>query len=65
MLRGTMAYVNAGKELANIDSLKGILSPGLITSFVILGLFPITVKKIMGAYRKKRHTADLGVNDNG
>jgi uncharacterized membrane protein YdjX (TVP38/TMEM64 family) len=54
MLPGTMVYVNAGKELAKIDSLGGILSPGLIASFVILGLFPITVKKIMGFYRKKR-----------
>lgn len=47
MLPGTIVYVNAGKELAKIDSLSGILSPPLIISFVILGLFPITVKKIM------------------
>ncbi len=47
MLPGTLVYVNAGKELAKIDSLSGILSPTLIASFVILGLFPITVKKIM------------------
>jgi uncharacterized membrane protein YdjX (TVP38/TMEM64 family) len=53
MLAGTIVFVNAGKELAKIDSLEGILSPGLIISFVILGLFPITVKKIMELYRKK------------
>ena len=53
MLAGTIVFVNAGKELAKIDSLKGILSPGLIISFIILGLFPITVKKIMEIYRKK------------
>jgi len=53
MLAGTIVFVNAGKELAKIDSLKGILSPGLIISFIILGLFPITVKKIMEFYRKK------------
>ena len=52
MLPGTMVYVNAGKELAKIDSLSGILSPGLIISFIILGIFPITVKKIMGLFRK-------------
>lgn len=51
MLPGTMVYVNAGKELAKIDSLSGILSPALIGSFVILGLFPITAKKIIGWYR--------------
>ena len=53
MLAGTMVYINAGKELAKIDSLGGILSPGLIASFVILGLFPITVKKLMALYRSK------------
>jgi uncharacterized membrane protein YdjX (TVP38/TMEM64 family) len=54
MLLGTMVYVNAGKELAKIDSLSGILSPSLIISFIILGIFPITVKKIMGWFRKKK-----------
>jgi len=53
MLPGTMVYVNAGKELGKIESLSGILSPGLIASFVILGLFPITVKKILSIYKKK------------
>lgn len=53
MLPGTLVYVNAGKELAKIDSLSGILSPTLIASFVILGLFPITVKKIMQYVRPR------------
>jgi uncharacterized membrane protein YdjX (TVP38/TMEM64 family) len=53
MLPGTMVYVNAGKELGQIESLSGILSPGLILSFVILGLFPITVKKLLSFYKKK------------
>ena len=53
MLPGTMAYVNAGKELGQIESLSGILSPGLILSFVILGVFPITVKKLLTFYKKK------------
>ena len=54
MLAGTMVYVNAGKELAKIESLSGILSPDLIISFVILGLFPITVKKLLTWYKAKR-----------
>jgi uncharacterized membrane protein YdjX (TVP38/TMEM64 family) len=54
MLPGTIVYVNAGKELAKIDSLSGILSPSLLISFVILGLFPITVKKLMSWYRVKK-----------
>ncbi|MDP2157726.1 MAG: TVP38/TMEM64 family protein, partial [Nitrospirota bacterium] len=54
MLAGTVVYVNAGKELGKIDSLKGILSPGLIISFVLLGLFPIVTKKLMGWHRKRQ-----------
>lgn len=54
MLPGTMVFVNGGKELAKIDSLAGILSPGLIISFVILGLFPITVKKILAWYKARK-----------
>jgi uncharacterized membrane protein YdjX (TVP38/TMEM64 family) len=54
MLAGTMVYVNAGKELARIDSLKGILSPGLLISFALLGIFPIAVKKLLTLYKKKK-----------
>ncbi len=53
MLAGTVVYVNAGKELAKIDSLSGILSPGVLASFVVLGLFPITVKKLLALYKRK------------
>lgn len=53
MLAGTIVFVNAGKELAKIDSLQGILSPGLLASFIILGLFPLTVKKLMELYRRR------------
>lgn len=54
MLPATIVYVNAGNELAKIDSLAGIISPSLIASFAVLGLFPITVKKLMERYRKSR-----------
>ena len=53
MLPGTIVFVNAGKELAKIDSLAGILSPGLIASFIILGLFPLAVKKLLAVYKNK------------
>ena len=54
MLPGTIVYVNAGKELGKIDSLSGILSPGLILSFVILGLFPLITKKLMAWYKSHK-----------
>ncbi len=46
MLAGTAVYVNAGTQLAQLDSLQGILSPGLIGSFVLLGIFPLLARKV-------------------
>lgn len=54
MLAGTIVFVNAGKELAKVDSLSGILSPGLILSFVLLGLLPLITRKLLGWYKGKR-----------
>ncbi len=54
MLAGTLVYVNAGTQLARIETLAGILSPGLIGSFVLLGLFPLVAKKIVDAVRARR-----------
>jgi uncharacterized membrane protein YdjX (TVP38/TMEM64 family) len=58
MLPGTLVYVNAGSELAKIESLGDILSPTLIGSFVLLGLFPLLVKKIISIIETKRGVAN-------
>ena len=60
MLPGTMVYVNAGKELAKIESIKGIFSPSLIISFALLGIFPIAVKKLVAVYRKRKEKSAVG-----
>jgi pyruvate/2-oxoglutarate dehydrogenase complex dihydrolipoamide dehydrogenase (E3) component/uncharacterized membrane protein YdjX (TVP38/TMEM64 family) len=54
MLAGTLVYVNAGTQLGKIGSLQGILSPGLIGSFVLLGLFPLIAKKIVDAIKARQ-----------
>ena len=54
MLPGTLVYINAGSELGKIHSLGGILSPNLIASFVLLGIFPLLVKKMLAFIEKKR-----------
>ncbi|HEU5296958.1 MAG TPA: FAD-dependent oxidoreductase [Burkholderiaceae bacterium] len=54
MLAGTVVYVNAGTQLAKIDSLKGILSPELIGSFVLLGVFPLIAKKVVDSIQARR-----------
>ncbi|MBL8303992.1 MAG: FAD-dependent oxidoreductase [Ideonella sp.] len=54
MLAGTVVYVNAGTQLARIDSLGAIVSPGLLGSFVLLGLFPLIAKKLVDMVRGRR-----------
>lgn len=54
MLAGTLVYVNAGTQLAQLDSLAGILSPSLLLSFALLGLFPLIAKKILGMIKARR-----------
>ena len=54
MLAGTLVFVNAGTQLAKVESLRGILSPGLLGSFVLLGLFPLIAKKIVAAVRARK-----------
>jgi len=52
MLAGTLVYVNAGTQLAHIDSLSGILSPEVLLSFALLGVFPLIAKRIGRAIHK-------------
>ena len=47
MLAGTLVYVNAGTQLGELKSLSGILSPKLLVSFVLLGIFPLIANKIV------------------
>ncbi|MEE9322595.1 MAG: FAD-dependent oxidoreductase [Granulosicoccus sp.] len=54
MLAGTLVFVNAGTQLAKIDSLSGILSPTLILSFSLLGVFPLIAKKIIDIVKAKQ-----------
>ena len=54
MLAGTLVYVNAGTTIARIESLRGILSPGLIVSFTLLGLFPLIAKWIVNTIKARK-----------
>ena len=53
MLAGTVVYVNAGTQIAKIDSVRSIASPALIGSFVLLGVLPLGVNKLL-QYLKRR-----------
>lgn len=54
MLAGTLVYVNAGTRLAQLDSLAGILSPGLLLAFALLGLFPLIAHRIVAVVKARR-----------
>ncbi len=58
MLIGTAVFINAGTQLAKIDSLSGILSPGLILSFVLLGIFPLLAKKLLAVIKARKVPAN-------
>ncbi len=53
MLPGTAVFVNAGSQLGRIESLSGILSPGLILYFALIGLLPLVVRRALGWYKKR------------
>lgn len=53
MLAGTAVYINAGTQLGQIESLSGILSPGLLLSFVLLGIFPLLARKGVDFMKKR------------
>jgi pyruvate/2-oxoglutarate dehydrogenase complex dihydrolipoamide dehydrogenase (E3) component/uncharacterized membrane protein YdjX (TVP38/TMEM64 family) len=54
MLPATMVYVNAGTRLGELESLQGILSPGLIAALSLLGLVPLVSRWTVGFYLKAR-----------
>jgi pyruvate/2-oxoglutarate dehydrogenase complex dihydrolipoamide dehydrogenase (E3) component/uncharacterized membrane protein YdjX (TVP38/TMEM64 family) len=54
MLAGTAVYVNAGTQLATINGLAGILSPNILVSFAILGIFPLAARKFIDRIKRRR-----------
>lgn len=55
MLPLTLVIVNAGTELAKIENLKDILSPTLLGSLVLIGLFPLVARKVVEKINERRH----------
>jgi pyruvate/2-oxoglutarate dehydrogenase complex dihydrolipoamide dehydrogenase (E3) component/uncharacterized membrane protein YdjX (TVP38/TMEM64 family) len=54
MLPGTLVYVNAGTQLGRVQDLGDILSPALLGSFALLGLFPLLARWILNGLRARR-----------
>ncbi|BBM89195.1 hypothetical protein COTS27_00889 [Spirochaetota bacterium] len=68
MLPGTAVYVNAGKQLASIQSAADILSAPIIVSFILIAAFPFVVKgglswfKNANLYRRYKKPATFDYN---
>ncbi len=54
MLPGTLVYVNAGRELGQLESLAGILSPRMIGAFVLLGLLPLISRWVLNRFSARK-----------
>ena len=54
MLLGTVVYVNAGSQLATVNSLSGIISPTVVLSLACVGLSPIVAKYVLSVIKKGR-----------
>ena len=57
MLPATIVYVNAGTQLATLASIRGLLSPELIGSLALLGVFPLIAKRAVEALKARRRLA--------
>ncbi len=54
MLPGTFVYVNAGSQLSRLESAAGIISPGVLGAFALLGVFPLVAKKLLDFLKAKK-----------
>jgi len=54
MLAGTAVYVNAGTQLGRLDSLSGLVSPGLLLSFALLGVFPWVARIVLSLLARRK-----------
>lgn len=64
MLPGTIAYVNAGTQLGQIDSLSGILSPSLLLSFAVIGTLPWIAKLMVTLIKRRRKLRAMNLKFN-
>jgi hypothetical protein len=56
MLGATLVYVNAGTQLARVEALSDIVSPSLLLSFALLGVFPLIARRVLAALQARRCT---------
>ena len=50
MLPATVVFLNAGRELGKVSTLRDILSPGMVFAFTLLGLLPLVTRRLFTRY---------------
>ncbi|UAN33421.1 TVP38/TMEM64 family protein [Enterobacter sp. JBIWA005] len=50
MLPATIIFLNAGRELGKVTSLRDILSPGMVFAFTLLGLLPLVTRRLFSRF---------------
>lgn len=53
----TGIFANAGTQLGKMDSLFDLFSPGIVSSFVLIGLFPLLSKKGLQWFKSRKKLA--------
>ena len=54
MLPGCFVFVNAGRELGALQSLSGIVSPGVLGSLALVGLLPLIASRALRIRQRRR-----------
>lgn len=54
MLPATAVYVNAGTQLAQIDNARDVLSPGILASFALIGVFPWIARRMLAFWKQRK-----------
>ncbi len=57
MIPGTLAYIYAGTQLVKIDKVEDVLSPGLLSALIILGILPIAMRKLLQWLQERKRAA--------
>ena len=55
MLPGTIVYVYAGTQIAQIETFSDITTPSMLIAFALLGLFPLIAKNFVQFMRKDKN----------
>lgn len=54
MLPGTLLYINVGKQLAELEDARGLISPPFLISLAILGIAPLVFRFLLRWWKSRQ-----------